>query len=60
MSAVQLLSQKLSSLGRVLPGVDVVALVARTPQLLLVPSSSAVRILVDLVNALPGEGGGAP
>lgn len=52
--STQVLSQKLSSLGRVLPGVDVVGLVARTPQLLLVPSSAAVRILVDLVNALPG------
>lgn len=54
MLALQLLSQKLSSLGRVLPGVDVVRLVVRTPPLLMVSSSTAVQILVDLVNALPG------
>lgn len=52
---LQLLSQKLASLSRVLPGVDVVRLVARTPQLMWVPSSTAVQILVDMVNALPGE-----
>jgi hypothetical protein len=52
---LQLLSQKLSSLSRVLPAADVPRLIARTPQLLLVPSSTAVQILVDLVAALPGE-----
>jgi hypothetical protein len=52
---LQLLSQKLASLSRVLPAADVARLVARTPQLLLVPSSTAVQILVDLVAALPGE-----
>jgi hypothetical protein len=52
---LQLLSQKLSSLSRVLPAADVPRLVARTPKLLLVPSSTAVQILVDLVAALPGE-----
>jgi hypothetical protein len=41
----------------VLPGVDVVRLVARSPRLLLVPSSRAVAILVELVNALPGAWG---
>jgi hypothetical protein len=52
---MQLLGPKLWSLGRVLPGVDVVRLVARSPRLLLVPSSRAVAILVELVNALPGD-----
>jgi len=52
---VQMLSEKLASLGRVLPGVDVLQLVVRVPQLLLVSSGSAVQVLVDLVNALPGE-----
>lgn len=50
----QMLSEKLASLGRVLPGVDVLQLVVRVPQLLLVSSGSAVQVLVDLVNALPG------
>lgn len=57
LQCVQMLSQKLASLGRVLPGVDVLQLVVRVPQLLLVSSGSAVQVLVDLVNALPGEKG---
>lgn len=56
-SLLQLLGPKLWSLGRVLPGVDVVRLVARSPRLLLVPSSRAVAILVEMVNALPGAWG---
>jgi hypothetical protein len=36
-------------------GGEGVRLVARSPRLLLVPSSRAVGILVELVNALPGS-----
>eukprot|EP00775_Hariotina_reticulata_P006197 gene6197-6433_t len=53
--STELLSQKLSSLQRVLPDAEVAALVAAEPLLLLASSNQLVSNLVSLVNALPGR-----
>lgn len=53
--STELVSQKLSSLQRVLPDAEVAALVAAEPLLLLASSNQLVSNLVSLVNALPGR-----